>query len=818
MAGLDLILSKYAPESKSGKTAAVLVEDAAACLDEDKVTDAFTAASEAYEGTSGVDKAKALRVMVKGCILKEDMDAALKIAEQCKAEFPEEVVASLALGEAKLAKGLTEDALSALDEASGKGDKKMQGAVNLAIAKAYIAKEVGKEALDAAETAQSLFAEASDKKGQGQAYQAMANAYLIMEDYDSGLKTAKATLAIFKELGLKTPQAYMLLKMGQIYLAKDQFHPGLRSAVKARDIFRESDNVTAEAKALVTIVQAYCCKEEMNLALREAQNGLRKYSKLENDRATISAYEALVHAHTGMDDVDKAMEAAEEAGILYKKLEDKKQDTHRLLYMASSSMEVDLDGALEKAQEALANVQPMGDKFEEAKVHLMLSRIYNASKDEIAAKEQVIESQQLFQALGCKKGEAKALLQLARINMSSEKTDEALGNLIDAQKIAEELGLKTLLADAKILEAEVVMVNADEAALESAASATHFAKENGMKKREGDALLMSTKIYLNRSEFMQASEYAKEAESAFKDVKHISGQIQSLQFSSQASFSMVNELLDPYKSEEEIPKKEDDKAFHREWKSFYFKAYNACKSAVTLAHKTKIKHVLAGALQRLGLLQISGGRAVEAILSCNIAKDLYEECAREEGKAQVLITRAQAWHTMNDDRKAVEDANAALEIFKLLGDSRNQDFVGELLQQFVPKKAAMISMDDPAAAQAQMMQMMMQQQQTQQVAAYAGPTKEEISAKIMDMCLNMMGLEDMVGDTPLAEAGLDSLSMVDFRNRLAREFTGISMPAALLFDYPSVNQLADHFEETMRASAGAMGGSTVNSWGGQGGM
>jgi len=64
---------------------------------------------------------------------------------------------------------------------------------------------------------------------------------------------------------------------------------------------------------------------------------------------------------------------------------------------------------------------------------------------------------------------------------------------------------------------------------------------------------------------------------------------------------------------------------------------------------------------------------------------------------------------------------------------------------------------------------------------------EMLKMKINDVANSLMGIESLAGDTPLMDAGLDSLSMVEFRNELVKEFPGVDLPGALLFDYPTVN-------------------------------
>ena len=56
----------------------------------------------------------------------------------------------------------------------------------------------------------------------------------------------------------------------------------------------------------------------------------------------------------------------------------------------------------------------------------------------------------------------------------------------------------------------------------------------------------------------------------------------------------------------------------------------------------------------------------------------------------------------------------------------------------------------------------------------------------------MLGGEVVDADTPLMEAGLDSLGAVELRSRLAQRLGGdaeTALPETLVFDYPTVRQL-----------------------------
>merc|ERR1712186_299965 len=81
---------------------------------------------------------------------------------------------------------------------------------------------------------------------------------------------------------------------------------------------------------------------------------------------------------------------------------------------------------------------------------------------------------------------------------------------------------------------------------------------------------------------------------------------------------------------------------------------------------------------------------------------------------------------------------------------------------------------------------------------YAGPGAEELRPKVLELAVQCTGEGELPADSPLMEAGLDSLAMVQFRNTLMGTFPGVSMPASLIFDQPSVAAISVYIADELK--------------------
>jgi len=87
------------------------------------------------------------------------------------------------------------------------------------------------------------------------------------------------------------------------------------------------------------------------------------------------------------------------------------------------------------------------------------------------------------------------------------------------------------------------------------------------------------------------------------------------------------------------------------------------------------------------------------------------------------------------------------------------------------------------------------------LAALATLSKEERLSAVRDtvhrLAREVVNDDDLSFDAPLLESGMDSLSGVEFRNRLLKGFHGVRIPNSAVFDYPTVGALASFVDDQL---------------------
>mmetsp|Transcript_98177 Transcript_98177/g.249105 ORF Transcript_98177/g.249105 Transcript_98177/m.249105 type:complete len:571 (-) Transcript_98177:38-1750(-) len=88
----------------------------------------------------------------------------------------------------------------------------------------------------------------------------------------------------------------------------------------------------------------------------------------------------------------------------------------------------------------------------------------------------------------------------------------------------------------------------------------------------------------------------------------------------------------------------------------------------------------------------------------------------------------------------------------------------------------------------------------QELGVTAGIDRSLIMAKVTQSVYTIVGGGEVVeADLPLMEAGITSNSAVLLRDELIREIPGISLPPTLIFDYPSIGEIAGYIAHQLGA-------------------
>jgi len=226
-------------------------------------------------------------------------------------------------------------------------------------------------------------------------------------------------------------------------------------------------------------------------------------------------------------------------------------------------------------------------------------------------------------------------------------------------------------------------------------------------------------------------------------------------------------------------------------------AVKAANEATKLAGKAMDKLLRAFAVFWRGRVLASAGRGQDSLRCAQDAERIFRDQKDATGEAQSLIMQGYVHDAMKDKDKALEVANRALEIAREAGDNESEANALEAIKKFETKPVMMQQQFSVQDYQP------MAQQGAAQAASVAKPQPKGldpkiVNKKIMDMVQNVLASDDEIsGDSPFMESGMDSLSSVQLVSEVSREFQ-MSLAPSLVFDFPTVNALTQHLvEESM---------------------
>jgi len=493
-----------------------------------------------------------------------------------------------------------------------------------------------------------------------------------------------------------------------------------------------------------------------------------------------------------LDDLDGASDAASAALTSAQELQDAALEAK--LHMTVSRVNVkmgDHEAAVQAVREAIAIYQQRGEGRNQASAFYELSGICldygNLSEGHLAADK----AQGLWQQEGDKKEEVKAMLRLAEIVAMKGQLEDAVGMVEEGMAACQR-------EDNRDGEAECLKVlsglHQETGDLDLALDASRkerLVREKARDKRgAAQALHNIATIHLSREEPKEAARAAEAAKSIYKKAQDVLGQVESLALVVQAHMFMVSKL-DATEELQEGPVKENKLNIAGS------KAYVASEEAMEVIKDCKDDKAIATAnLSRAEVLSLFG-ETRDSVSAARRACDGFRRRGDKPSLAMALMLAARGFLELGTAGLAEKSAEEALHLFTSIKDQEGAAAAEELLNEIGPSGMAISGTSNyeieapagptPGAGAASDAGAVQQK----------GPDAAQVKEMIRREVESILGSSDEVAnDTPLMDTGLDSLSAVQFRNDLTRDFN-VKLPASLMFDYPTITALTEKIVQSL---------------------
>lgn len=669
------------------------------------------------------------------------------------------------------------------------GDNKMEAIALLELAHVFAIRGSPDDVHESTMQSVSLFKAAGDEKGEARALHGVAIALAMQRRLPEALERMRESLSTYRKLGDKKHEAFELCVLAELHLEEERPNKALPVAKEALAIFRELEYGRGwEATSLHAVVRSFMGRQQPEMAVKCARDGLERLRGQTEKRQEIFGYEILSDAllNDPASHPSQALDECRKAQIAAAGLEDRRPE----LGVAHATMWAycnigDLNRAVDSMNEARCLARELKDEQEEAVSVYNLAFLYAERGEHKRAVEAAEAARTLFIHAEDKKGEGGALLLVAACFGLQDKTRQAIDNSVLAQDIFIQSGDLRGEHDASLaLSNFQLQVEDVQEASTAAEHAVEVAEKYANKRLQAAALRQLARCQLaadNTSQAERSLLKAKEVALAAEDRAELT--LAQMQLT-----DVYLALCDDCESPEKSP--------HLE------RAMRSSAEAVSLSSRCNVRGLVASArFARAQLLRATQTRAEEASRTAEEAIRWFRKAGDLHGEARTLILQGCIAMDQQKREEAHSFAEEAKSIAVDIGSAHVEREANSLLKQLeekpvvTAKTTAEVSPQQPAIENTQA-----EAAQSIEKPAPKGLDPTYVKQKVMELTRNLLASDDdLEDDSPFMDAGMDSLASVQLMSELAREFQ-MAMSPSLVFDYPTINALADHLVEE---SAGA---------------
>lgn len=689
-------------------------------------------------------------------------------------------------------------ALEALSIFQDGEDKKLAGYANLTVASLYYQRNHGHEVNEFASAALTIFEELEDQLGLAKTYHTLALQYVISQQFSQATKLASDALDIYKKLGDTENEAFEQSALATWYLEQGRPLEASSAALKALSLMRALKvSPGRELNSLGLAVKCLIAKFNAKKAVELAKKTVDHYEEQETEefnRCLPKAQCILSAAYTANGDTEDAQQAAEEGMDAAKSLSDSSMELACMHQKAAALFEgEEVEGASQVMDEALNFAESEDNKFEIGEAGRVLAKLYLQQQDNMDQALAVAEQAKGAFEEHSKLGEAQASILIGAIRSEQGDTPSALTAVEESVEAYADLGHSMGQATAlQVLAMMQIQMEDVDAGLQTATRRKEVWEDLNNHQRAADAMLPIVDLYLSCEEFGTAESMAKEGAGLAKRAGNAKAEAQH-------NIILTSVYLAQLGREDVKAIDEHHMASHQ--RDMRDKAFTAVNTAVKLSGIMGDKGLRATSMLLRAQVLTWTFRADNAIKSAKEAEMLFVNLGNKIGEVSSLLLQANLLVMSDDDGKAQELANKAWE----LGEEMEDDMIKDEAQKILEKIEAKARARAPVMPQ----MMVVQQEQFDMGAGGAGDSiamapkakgldMSTTKVKLLELLKNSVTSDDEIEeDTPLMEAGMDSLSSVQFINECAREFA-MSLSPSVVFDFPTIAALTNHLvEESM---------------------
>jgi len=636
------------------------------------------------------------------------------------------------------------------------------------------------QTLQAATLALTLHRSIGDKKGVGKSLHAVALARVAAGAHENGLQAAKEALAIFRDLGLKKMEAFELSVIARWQLDRGRPQEGLTSALNALNIFQEIGYGKGwEAATFALVIDMHLANGNYSEALATGTTGLDRMQSAEDVRGEIVLLDMLSRVHLACKDGEAACSAVEDAIAACQDIDEQEWLAGIRMNAARVYQKTDhYEEAAAEAREALTLYIEIGNTKSAACVLHFLTDMQVASGQGVEALETVGEVQWQFSQAADPSAEASALVAASSVHVVLEEFEEAEALAARAQQIANEVGDKRVEALACHALSEVFIQNNEyEDAVNVLKTRLDLCGQVRDKQQQVETLSALFRLHLMKGDARQATKSAQEAQLLCRTNRDKWGEARALLMVAQANVSLVQDTPPEHVRFMLMVKQSKDKAAR------------AAQEGLEIAQQRGYKSLEGAGHYWVAKMFFLDGKHDEALRSAEQALTIFKTINEAPSIAQTQVFLGQVYHKIGKIDSAVEMIKQGISFFKKNGDQDGLESAKQLLgkiqgaKEVAPVAAAVSTVASAETTKVDKPDVVLQK-----------PDMDMIEVKIKNAVGNAIGgadSDEIEVDVPLLEMGLDSLSSLELRNTLQKDF-GLKLNAQLVFDYPTVQGLSEH--------------------------